>query len=120
MRGFGSRLCALAACLVMCVGCDRTAERTAQAKKDVNALGTALYVYQVDYGVYPTTAQGLNALITPAAGLKVWHGPYYQAPLPSDPWGHAYVYRSPGANGAAFDLFSCGPDGKEGTGDDVR
>ena len=79
----------------------------------------ALETYDEDAGTFPTTAQGLAALAHPPAGVHGWHLPCLDR-VPVDPWGHAYVYRSPGAGGADYDLFSCGPDGVAGTADDVR
>ena len=90
------------------------------AKADLGALKTALDGFQIDVGRYPTTAEGLKALVQkPAGSLTGWTHPY-AAGLPVDPWGHEYVYVCPGANGADFDVFSCGPDGKPGTDDDVK
>ena len=79
-------------------------------------------LYELDNGFYPTTEQGLKALetkpTTPPEPLK-WKG-YLNSPLREDPWGKPYVYKYPGekrTNG--FDLYSFGPDGVEGTEDDV-
>ena len=81
---------------------------------------TILGMFQVDCGRYPTTEEGLNALIgrpekIPAAD---WRGPYFDPPqLPKDPWNHDYVYRCPGVhNTNGFDLFSFGADGVSKTG----
>jgi type II secretion system protein G len=84
---------------------------------------TVLGMFKMDCGRYPTTEEGLNALITRPKDMPVheWHGPYFDPPeLPKDPWGHDYVYRCPGIhNPDGFDLFSCGPDGVSKTsGDD--
>lgn len=80
-------------------------------------LALALRMYQSDNSAFPTTEQGLQALLTEPAGAKRWRGPYIEQLLP-DPWGRAYRYIAPGQHGA-FDLFSVGPDGQEGTDDDV-
>lgn len=86
-------------------------------------FGTALDMYETDNGSYPTTAQGLDALRqepSAAPQPKHWKGPYMKNEIPSDPWGNAYVYRSPGTqNPKGYDLLSMGPDGREGTEDDV-
>lgn len=92
----------------------------AAARDDLQILNSALEAYRADYGFVPTAQQGLNALIQAPAGATSWHGPYYAGLIPKDPWQHDFIYRSPGANGAHYDLLSCGPNGKEGDGDDVR
>jgi general secretion pathway protein G len=73
--------------------------------------------YRLDTGSFPSTEEGLNALIAkPAATLK-WNGPYLSKAVPLDPWGKPYVYRAPGAKGD-YDLLSFGKDGQPGgTGD---
>ncbi|SDG76594.1 type II secretion system major pseudopilin GspG [Pseudomonas abietaniphila] len=90
------------------------------AHTDIQALSTALEMYRLDNFSYPSTQQGLEALVirpsgTPAA--KHWNPRGYLKSLPSDPWGTPYQYLSPGAAGAAFDLYSYGADGVAG-GDD--
>jgi general secretion pathway protein G len=95
--------------------------RKAAAKTDISMLETALENFEVDTGRYPTTEEGMGALIVMPASVKAWHGPYIkQGGLPKDPWGNPYVYRFPGQfNTAGYDLASLGPDGSEGGGDDV-
>jgi len=92
-----------------------------QAKTDLATLKTALNTYEIDAGAFPTTDQGLKALVETPKDVKDWHGPYLKK-LPKDPWGNDYVYRSPSKNDKTkdFDLLSSGPDGKEGGGDDVE
>jgi len=80
-------------------------------------LKLALRIYQSDNGAFPTTEQGLQALLKEPAGAKRWRGPYVDA-LPRDPWGRPYRYICPGRHGA-FDLSSVGPDGAEETADDI-
>jgi general secretion pathway protein G len=85
---------------------------------------TALASYRFAMGNYPTTAQGLAALITaPEAAGSRWAGPYLTpkgGKLPEDSWGRPYQYRCPGTkNTSSYDLFSLGADGQEGTADDV-
>ncbi len=75
-----------------------------------------LQQYQLHMGDYPTTAEGLNALIAaPARAEGRWRGPYLQdGKLPKDPWKRDYQYRDPGTkNKSSYDLFSFGPDGVE-------
>lgn len=80
-------------------------------------------MFSVDCGRYPTTAEGLNALITCPTDIspKLWKGPYLDSSkLLRDPWGHDFVYRCPGIhNTNAYDLYSKGPDGiSKSDGDD--
>ena len=99
--------------------------RIAAAKGDIKAMSTTLGAYEVDNGKYPTTAQGVAALLvrpTAPPEPKSWKGPYLQnvTEIPKDPWGNEYQYLCPGArNIAGFDLFSYGPDGQAGTEDDI-
>ena len=84
---------------------------------EMSGVMTALGTYEVDCGSYPTTDQGLLALVQ-NPGIDAWKRPYLPK-VPVDPWGHDYIYRSPGSNGKDFDLMSMGPDGREGGGDDI-
>lgn len=99
--------------------------RIARAEADVKgAVPLALDIYEVDNGMFPTTEQGLSALLdTPTSqpAPKNWRGPYLKRP-PVDPWGHPYAYEYPAqrASGKAdYDLFSAGPDGVAGNNDDI-
>ncbi|WP_027133368.1 type II secretion system major pseudopilin GspG [Geminicoccus roseus] len=88
--------------------------RSDTAKLQIENLGQALELYKLDNGNYPTTAQGLVALVTAPSGANSWRGPYLTKPeLPKDPWGRDYVYRSPGQQGP-YDLGSLGSDGTPG------
>jgi general secretion pathway protein G len=93
------------------------------AKSQIGLLKTPLQLYQMDIGNLPTTAQGLDALRTMPADLpnpSKWSGPYLDKPLPPDPWGHPYQYQCPGAhNQDGYDVWSFGPDGQNGTEDDI-
>lgn len=78
--------------------------------------------YRIAMGDYPSTAEGLQALITaPTKGAGQWRGPYLaDGKIPLDPWKEPYIYRYPGTkNKGGYDLFSKGPDKTEGTADDV-
>ena len=98
--------------------------RVAAAKADVAAnIATALELYELDNRQFPTTEQGLAALAaepTAPPFPEKWNGPYVRGGVPKDPWGQDYVYRSPSSRkNADYDLFSMGPDGAEGGGDDI-
>jgi general secretion pathway protein G len=83
---------------------------------------TGLTSYKMATGNYPTTTEGIQALITPPAGKEGrWNGPYIEgSKVPIDPWGNPYQYAYPGThNKDGFDIWSKGPDGQEGTGDDI-
>lgn len=85
-------------------------------RAQIDSLEKALDQYRLDVGHYPTTEQGLAALMKHPAGENRWQGPYLKKDVPADPWGSPYQYRQPGEHGE-FDLFSFGKDGKLG-GDD--
>ena len=96
--------------------------RIKAAKADISNLKTTLGLFEIDNGRFPTTAEGLSALITNPGNLPNWHKVLDKSSVPVDPWGNAYVYRSPNSSGdaSAFDLMSDGPDGREGTADDIK
>ncbi len=83
------------------------------AKAQIEAFGKALDTYRLDVGHYPSSEQGLAALTSKLDGNSRWDGPYLDKTVPLDPWGRAYVYRSPGQE-AEFDLLSFGKDGQSG------
>lgn len=87
------------------------------AQAQIASIAKALDMYRIDVGRYPTTEQGLTALSTAPANEPRWHGPYLQKVVPPDPWGRAYVYKSPGEHGE-FDLLSYGKDGSPGGNDE--
>jgi len=95
--------------------------RVTAAISDIASLEVALDAFEVDTGRYPTTDEGLAALVEAPPMLSSWKGPYLKRrKVPVDPWGNAYIYRCPGEhNTESYDLFSCGPDGQEGGGDDI-
>jgi type II secretion system protein G len=83
---------------------------------------TGLAAYEIDEGAYPTTEQGLRALVQKPATAKNWKGPYLPAgnEILNDPWGNPFVYRFPGVkNPNGFEVSSNGPDGKPGSADDI-
>ncbi len=84
------------------------------ARLQIDRLATVLDFYRLDVGSYPTTEQGLQALLEAPAGVEGWRGPYLdEKELPRDPWGNPFVYRAPGRE-RAFDLVSLGADGRPG------
>jgi general secretion pathway protein G len=93
---------------------------TAKAvKAQIELLGTALDTFRLDVGRYPTTQEGLLALNQRPGGLDRWDGPYLKKEVPSDPWGKAYIYKSPGDHGP-YDILSYGADGVPGGQDNNR
>ena len=83
------------------------------AKTQIALFETSLDMYRLDMGKYPTTEQGLKALRTKPEEADTWDGPYIPKDIPLDPWGHEYLYKSPGDNGD-YDIISMGADGNIG------
>lgn len=97
--------------------------KVAAARTQIEELGLALDTYYLHNDFYPSTAQGLQALVAVPVGdppARNWRGPYLKKGLPADPWGNPYQYQSPGSvNRESYDLVSYGRDGKPGgTGED--
>lgn len=97
--------------------------RISIAQSDINSnIPTALDFYELDNGTYPSSEQGLEALMTKPSSTPTpanWNGPYLKK-MPKDPWNQSYIYIYPGEkNTNDYDLFSKGPDGIEGTEDDI-
>ena len=92
--------------------------KASAARAQIEILGLALDAYRLDNDYYPSTAQGLAALTQPPAGepaARNWRGPYLKKAVPADPWGRAYLYRSPGdTNTTTYDLLTLGRDGAAG------
>ncbi|MDR1727336.1 MAG: type II secretion system major pseudopilin GspG [Acidobacteriota bacterium] len=88
------------------------------AKIQIGELEGALQLYSFDLGRFPSTAEGLQALVQNPTGADSWKGPYLKKGVPADPWERPYAYKSPGDH-SDFDLFSFGADGDEGTEDDI-
>ena len=86
------------------------------AHQSIERLAGVLDIYKLDVGTYPSTDQGLQALITRPSGITRWNGPYLKGEkLPEDPWGRPFVYRSPSQRpGHEYDLLSLGPTGQPG------
>ena len=83
------------------------------AQAQIASIAKALELYRIDVGRYPTTEQGLQALLTKPANVNKWDGPYLEKTLPLDPWGQPYVFVSPGEHGDV-DISSLGRDGRPG------
>jgi general secretion pathway protein G len=91
-----------------------TESKVKAARIQIQSFASALDLFYLDAGRYPSSAEGLISLVRPTAGVAYWNGPYLKGgSLPDDPWGTPYVYRSPGQHGA-YDLISLGADGQEG------
>ena len=87
--------------------------KTAAAKAQIELFGQALDQYRLDIGRYPSTEQGLQALLA-NPGEEKWQGPYLKKNiLPKDPWDRPYMYQSPGSH-SDYDLYSYGLDGTPG------
>ncbi len=86
------------------------------AHQSVERIGSILDLYKLDVGSYPTTEQGLQALVTQPADVSTWNGPYLKGEgVPLDPWSRPYVYREPSTRpGHEYDLCSRGPDPQAG------
>jgi general secretion pathway protein G len=86
------------------------------ARIQIESLSSALDLYYADVGRYPSTSEGLTALVQQTGSVRGWNGPYLRGgTVPRDPWGNPYAYRSPGEHGA-FDIVSHGSRGVEGGG----
>lgn len=85
------------------------------ARVQIEAFGKALDQYRLDVGRYPTSEQGLGALVRRPENEPRWDGPYLKKGVPADPWGRPYFYRSPGEHGE-YDIVSWGKDGQPGGG----
>ena len=83
------------------------------ARAQIESLGKALDQYRLDVGAYPTTEEGLQALMTKPQDAPHWSGPYLQKAVPPDPWDRPYQYRSPGEHGD-YDLYTYGKGGQPG------
>jgi general secretion pathway protein G len=84
------------------------------AKIQIQSFGSAIDLFYLDAGRFPSNAEGLAALVTPGSGVAGWNGPYLKGgSVPKDPWGKPYLYRSPSEHGP-YEIVSYGADGQEG------
>lgn len=90
----------------------------ALAQSQIESFDKAMVTYRIDVGNFPSTEEGLNALLVKPSSATKWKGPYLSKAVPLDPWGRPYIYRSPGAK-KEFDLLSYGKDGQPGGTDDA-
>lgn len=94
--------------------------RVTTAKAQITNIAGALDSFEVDAGRYPTSEEGLASLMEQPGNSKGWAGPYLKQKIGNDPWAHPYIYKAPGQhNPKGFDVYSAGPDGAEGTEDDI-
>lgn len=90
------------------------------ARLQMEALSSALDLYYLDAGRYPSSNEGLEALVRRPSGVQAWNGPYLKGgKVPLDPWGNQYAYRSP-AEQAPYEIISYGADGREGSATEIR
>lgn len=91
---------------------DKSKVKTAQTQ--VKMLRGSLQTYRLDVGSYPSTEQGLTAMMSAPSDTKNWQGPYLEDEIPKDPWGNDYQYQSPANTLQGIALYSLGADGKPG------
>lgn len=86
------------------------------ARVQIEAFGSALDLFFLDNGRYPTPSEGLQALVKKPANSQSWNGPYLKSgDIPKDPWGNPYLYKIPGKT-TPYIIISTGPEGREGSG----
>lgn len=91
-----------------------TESRVKAAKIQIQSFSAAIDLFYLDAGRYPSSSEGLAALVHPISGVAAWNGPYLKGgDVPNDPWGNPYVYKQP-AERAPYEIRSFGSDGQEG------
>ena len=94
--------------------------RITAARTQISQFEVALDAFEIDVGRYPTSSEGLRALVEKPSNAEGWQEAYLKRDVPKDQWGNEYVYRYPGQyNENSYDLYSYGPDGKQGGNDDI-
>lgn len=89
--------------------------KTQSAKVQIENISAALDMYRLEVGSYPTSADGLKALVAQPSNARGWNGPYLKkGEVPKDPWNNDYQYKRPGSNSQPYDLMSFGADGAAG------
>ncbi|MFC1764539.1 type II secretion system major pseudopilin GspG [Planctomycetota bacterium] len=95
--------------------------KVTQVKTQIENFKTAIATFEIDVGRYPTTSEGLEALVKEPTNAEGWQSAYLDGGVPLDPWGNEYIYKIPGSyNEDGYDLYSTGPDGKTGGDDDIK
>jgi general secretion pathway protein G len=98
-------------------GRSEEARKTA-ARTDISMLEGQIDIFEQDCGRFPSNDEALSALVSQPPNAPKWKGPYIKRGVPKDPWGNEYVYRYPGTHNVnSYDLYSMGPDGREGNDD---
>jgi general secretion pathway protein G len=87
---------------------------TKAARAQIEALEKSFDMYRLDTGHYPSTEQGLQALVVRPPNEPKWNGPYLKKAVPMDPWGRPYIYKFPSEHGIDYDIVSLGKDGRPG------
>jgi general secretion pathway protein G len=116
-------LAVLAAIVVQNFGGTQEMANTKATKAAMSSLDGAIETFKIHTGRYPTTEEGLGALLSAPGDVKDWNGPYLKpAVMPKDGWGHEFIYRvgSGSHNANSFDLYSAGKDGQPETEDDIN
>ncbi len=91
--------------------------RTSVARQSIERIASVLDLYKLDVGSYPSTDEGLRALVSKPPEVSNWNGPYVKGDVPIDPWSHPYAYRNPSSrSGHDYDLCSAGPPASGGPG----
>ncbi len=94
--------------------------RKTKATSEIAAFKTALQAFEIDCGRFPSSDEGLRALVVQPSNVQGWKQGGYMDDIPADPWGHPYQYRCPGQHHTdTYDVFSMGADGHEGGDDDI-
>jgi general secretion pathway protein G len=89
--------------------------RVKTTRLQIESFGSALDLFYLDTGRYPTSSEGLDALAQRPSSVAIWNGPYLRGGrVPADPWGHPYQYRSPTERTPPYEIVSFGSDGREG------
>lgn len=88
-------------------------QKSKTAMIQISEIDKALDVFNLDVGRYPTSSEGLQALVTRPGGVSIWNGPYLKGGVPNDPWGKPYMYSNPGPNGGV-QVLSYGANGVPG------
>jgi len=113
----------IASFAVMAYGPIQRSAKIRAARTQISMFESPLQAYRLSVGDFPSTAQGLEALRTPPSDLPnqdKWEGPYLGKPIADDPWGQPYQYEHPGKHGNDIpDIWSLGPDGADGSDDDI-